>query len=66
MFYWRERKTNDHQIFLYTDEVVSEEMLQKLMKDIGIRVNVFEIRRRECVPRKNSGKIDYGGNQDDI
>lgn len=41
-------------------------MLQKLMKDIGIRVNVFEIRRREYVPRKNSGKIDYGGNQDDI
>lgn len=53
--------SDDRTIFLYTDADVSESVVQKLITDMGVSVNVFEVYPKESVPRTNSGKIDYRG-----
>lgn len=53
--------SDDKKIYLYTEAQVMAEQIEKLLKQVDFRVNIFEICGMEKLPRKKTGKIDYGG-----
>ncbi len=53
--------SDDQRIYLFTDAVVSEKGQKHLMRQLGIRVNIFVFQSRDKIPRKGNGKIDYRG-----
>lgn len=49
-------------IILYTDAIVQEDTMKKLLKHFSLGINIFVVKEKKEVPRNENGKIQYYDN----